>query len=276
MWNMHGYPFLDSVNVAIANRTIPVRVSGSGLPILLLHGYPLDSRMWDRVVPILSLEHLCIAPDLRGFGRSVEETKSFSIETLAKDCIQLLDAMQVRQRVVVCGLSMGGYVAMQIAQRVPERLRALVLTNTRANADDLAAAVARRSVASSALTQGVEKAVLPMLGKLLSQRTTVDQPEVVDLVRTMMLETRASTIAWAQLAMASREDFRHRMQDWTIPAVCIAGAEDSITPPEVLQRMAEVIPNAKFHIVANSAHLTPLDSPEEFANLVVESIPSRP
>ena len=270
---MHGYPYTDSVDIPLSSRKIPVRISGGGQPILLLHGYPLDGRLWNRVVPLLSGKQLCIVPDLRGFGRSAEETKSFSMAELAKDCIQLLDVLQIRHRILVCGLSMGGYVAMQIAQLYPERVSCLVLTNTRANADDLAGAAIRRSIAQDALTQGVAKTVLPMLGKLLSIQTMANEPEVVGLVRDMMLETRASTIAWAQIAMAGREDFRLKMRDWKMPTVCIAGAEDAITPPDVLAQMANVIPNSIFHAVANSSHLTPLECPEEFAKIVVESIP---
>ena len=266
---MHGYPFKDIVQVVVSNRKIPVRISGRGAPLILLHGYPLDSRLWEGVVPLLSSDFLCIAPDLRGFGGCVEETKSFSMADLAKDCILLLDAMQVRQPITLCGLSMGGYVAMEVAQRYPERLARLILTNTRANADDLAGMATRRSVAGAALTEGVSKAVLPMLEKLLSQKTMQEQPNVVGLVRSMLLETRASTVAWAQLAMADREDFTSKLAGWEIPVDCIAGAEDRITPPNVLERMSKGLSKSKYHLIENSAHLTPLECPQEFAKIIL-------
>ena len=265
---MHGYPFKDIVQVALGDRKIPVRIAGRGVPLMLLHGYPLDSRLWDRVVPLLSKEFLCIAPDLRGFGCSAEESKSFLMANLALDCIEILDAMQIRQPIALCGLSMGGYVAMEVAQRYPERLARLILTNTRANADDSAGMAARRTAAAMALTEGVPQVVLPMLSKLLSQHTIANQPEVVELVRSMMLETKASTIAWAQLGMAAREDFQRRMRDWTMPVECVAGAEDPITPPAVLEQMSRELPNAHFHCVENSSHLTPLECPQEFARII--------
>ncbi len=265
---MHGYPFVDSINVSVSNRTIPIRLSGSGVPLLLLHGYPLDSRLWDRLVPLLATDHLCIAPDLRGFGRSVEERMSFSIADLADDCCELLDGLQIRRSVVVCGLSMGGYVAMKLAELHATRVASLILTNTRANADDASGASNRRASASLALSHGVAKAVLPMSDKLLSVQTCSNQPKVVELVRTMMLETRASTIAWAQLAMADREDFRVKLRAWQMPVVCVAGAEDTIAPPGVMAEMSAGIPNSELNIVPNSAHLTPLECPEEFAQIV--------
>lgn len=265
---MHGYPFKDIVQVALGDRKIPVRIAGRGVPLMLLHGYPLDSRLWDRVVPLLCTEFLCIAPDLRGFGCSDEEPKSFSMANLAEDCTKILDALQIRQSIALCGLSMGGYVAMEFAQRYPERLARLIFTNTRANADDSAGMAMRRSAAGMALTEGVPQVVLPMLSKLLSRHTIASQPEVVELVRSMMLETRASTIAWAQLGMAARVDFQRKVREWTMPVVCIAGAEDPITPPDVLEQMARELPNAQFHCVENSAHLTPLECPQEFAKII--------
>lgn len=265
---MHGYPFKDIIQVEVGDRKIPVRIAGRGEPLMLLHGYPLNSRLWDRVVPLLYTQFLCIAPDLRGFGCSAEEPKSFSMSNLADDCIKILDALQIRQSIALCGLSMGGYVAMEVAQRYPERLARLILTNTRANADDLAGMATRRSAAARALTEGVPKVVLPMLSKLLCQHTIANQLEVVELVRSMMLETRASTIAWAQLGMASRADFQYKMRDWTMPVVCIAGAEDPITPPEVLEQISRALPNAQFHSVENSSHLTPLECPQEFAKII--------
>jgi len=270
---MHGYPYKDIVQVAVSNRKIPVRIAGRGTPLMLLHGYPLDGRLWDRVIPLLSSEYLCIAPDLRGFGRSHEEPKSFSIANLADDCISVLDSMQVRQPIALCGLSMGGYVAMEMAERYRERLARLIFTNTRANADDSSEMATRRSVAGLALAEGVSKAVLPMLVKLLSRQTISDQPDVVELVRCMMLETRASTVAWAQLAMAGRQDFRLKLREWKMPVVCIAGAEDPITPPDVLEKMSYGLSNSKFYVVANSSHLTPLECPHEFAKIMMESQP---
>lgn len=122
--------------------------------------------------------------------------------------------------------------------------------------------------ASLALSQGVAKVVLPMSDKLLSLQTLSNQPKVVELVRTMMLETRASTIAWAQLAMAYREDFRVKMRSWQMRVVCVAGSEDMIAPVEVMAEMSRGIPDSEMIVVPNSAHLTPLECPEEFAQIL--------
>jgi len=265
---MHGFPVVDRIKLSIPGRDVSVQVAGNGVPILLLHGYPLDSRMWDRLVPLLAKDYLCIAPDLRGFGKNAEETKSFSIVDLADDCAKVLDALQIRRPCIVCGLSMGGYVAMQFVERHLERVASVILTNTRCNADDAAGASSRRSVATSALRNGVFETVAPMFEKLLSEATLRTQPSVVETVRSMMFETKASTIAWSQLAMAHREDFGSKMKSWNLPVTCVGGAMDPICPPGAIEQMVQAIPHSKMVIVNDSAHLTPLERPDEFAAII--------
>jgi len=267
---MEATPFDTRTSVSIQDRTIPVRIAGRGRPILLLHGFPLDNRMWDQLIPLLSSKLLCIAPDLRGFGQSAEERLSFSIADLADDCARLLNQLQVRQPCIICGLSMGGYVAMEFVERHPAQVARVILTNTRCNADDPLGIASRLAMGSKAIRDGVEPASSPMFAKLLSSETISQQPKLADLVRTMMQETKASTVAWAQLAMANRTDFFGKMRSWNLPADCIGGSEDSICPPETIQRMHATIPDSQMHIIHGSAHLTPLECPNAFADIVTQ------
>jgi len=251
----------------LTHRTIPFSTCGLGQPLLLLHGYPLDNRLWSSVMPLLAGSFFCIAPDFRGFGESSEETKSFSIADLADDCDSLLQGLGIRNQVFVCGLSMGGYVAMELIERHPALCSMAILTNTRCNSDEPAAALHRRSVANIALRDGAAEAVLPMLPKLLSQDTFTNSPVTVGVVKEMMTSTKASTIAWAQLAMTHRADFSSRMKSWTIPVVCIGGRDDTICPPTSLEQMSMAIPKATTFLVDNTAHLTPLEAPRTFASI---------
>jgi 3-oxoadipate enol-lactonase len=277
---MHGHPYSEQISIPIfrspnsvdslsppTRRRIHIRIAGVGKPLLLLHGYPLDSRLWDRVIPLLADDFLCIAPDLRGFGNSAEETQSFTMSDLANDCNQLLDALQIRRSVTVCGLSMGGYVAMEFVNRYPERVANVILTNTRANADDTSAQRVRRGVAMKAIQAGAASVVLPMLSKLLCDQARQDQ-ELVSLVERMMLETRPSTIAWAQLAMSHRGEFRTVMTDWEVPVCCIGGEQDTIAPVDVVTHMSKLARRSELHLVSSSSHLTPLEQPEQFARIV--------
>ena len=269
---MNGFPFSDKTQVTIGNRLIPVRMAGSGRPILFLHGYPLDHRMWEPVLALLAQDFLCVAPDLRGFGRAAEESKSFSICDLADDCAQLIAALQIRRPAIVCGLSMGGYVAMECVHRYPQLVSHLVLANTRCNAENADGAAARRQVANTALRDGVAIVVTPMLEKLVC-RSTIDQRKAVgDSVNVMMMQIRASTIAWAQLAMSHREEFTERMKSWKVPTLCIGGDSDPITPKSVIEYMSSIIPNARLKIIEEASHLTPLEQPLEFANAIREFV----
>lgn len=251
-------------------RRAPVRISGSGQPLLLLHGYPLDSRMWVPLMERLSPRFLCIAPDLRGFGESPEERLGYELDDLAFDARRVIEAIAPNSQLNLCGLSMGGYVAMRYMSAFGESVDRVILTNTRANADDAATQKVRRETAADALKHGAEQTVAPMLTKLLSQRTVESNPSAVDLLKQMMFSSKASSIAWAQLAMANRPDSLLELASWNCPTLCIAGADDPITPPEALQAIANRIPGASIRIDPNSAHMTPLESPDWFASQVLD------
>ncbi|MFN9640320.1 MAG: alpha/beta fold hydrolase [Pirellula sp.] len=266
MSSNHGFPFQDQVTVDLGKRQIPLKIAGTGNPILFLHGFPLNASMWETTIELLADDFLCLAPNLRGFGNAPEERKSFSLGDLARDCRDLLAAKAVRQPVVVCGLSMGGYVAMQFANDFPDLVSQLVLSNTRANADDEAGVQSRLKMASNALTLGTERAAGEMLQKLVCKFTHENNPNVVTCVRQMLLSTHPSTVAWAQLTMCKRPSFFETMEDWRFPTLCVAGTDDFITPPSVLERMQLEIPGSRYAEIANSAHLTPMEQPEVFAS----------
>lgn len=270
-----GLPNFDLTEISITDRsgkkrTIPTRIAGSGQPIVFLHGYPLDGRMWEPVMARLSDKFRCIAPDLRGFGASAEEAMSFSIDDLAGDVYGLIRALGVPNKIAICGLSMGGYVAMRFAELYPESLGRLLLTNTRGNADDEKGKLVRIESAQKALSGQAQQVVAPMLEKLLAEKTRKLESELVALVLDMMNHTKPSTIAWAQLAMAARPDSLAGMSHWAYPTICVAGTHDLITPPDAVRAIANQIQNAVVHEDSNSAHMTPLESPDWFAKKVAE------
>ncbi len=244
---------------------IHLRCAGSGKPILFLHGFPLDSRMWLPLIDPLSSEFLCLAPDFRGFGENPEERFSFTLEDLANDCIRILDARAIRQPVAICGLSMGGYVAMQAVSNWPERFSHVILTNTRAEADSLETRKRRIELANRVFCSDVPSVAAPMLSNLLAKPAFPENMPIVELVQQMMNETKTSTFAWSQLAMAERRDSRLPMSRWTQPVLCIAGEEDPITPPEVVRAMSQHATQTTMVTIPGTAHLSPLEAPDRFA-----------
>lgn len=264
--------FDDRIRVKLRDRSVFTRIAGVGRPLLLLHGYPLDHRLWDATIPLLSQEYLCIAPDFRGFGNNAEEPYSFSLQDLARDCWELADCLQVRQPLLVCGLSMGGYVAMEFVDQLPERICGVILTNTRCNADDVNGQAARREIASRALREGVSSVVSSMLNKLFHASAQNRIPVAVKLVQQMMTDTPASTIAWAQLAMANRRDFTDLLSSWDMPVACVGGISDTICPPEIIDQMHRRLKHSQKYLLAESAHLTPLELPRAFAETVQQFV----
>ncbi len=266
--SIHGAPFFDRVVVDIGSRRVPSLLAGSGAPLLLLHGYPLDATMWLPAMAHLAQHFLCIAPDLRGFGDAAEERFSFTLNDLAADCLKLLDRLTIGQPIILCGLSMGGYIAMEFMEHFGDRARAAILTNTKGTVDEPAARANRIAVAARVLIDGTEQTVAPMLSKLIGRTGMDSNPAMVQCVRDMMVRTRPSTVAWAQLAMAQRSDSLSRMLGWSQPVLCISGDEDQLTPPNETARMARQLANGTVATIERAGHLSPIEQPQTFARIV--------
>lgn len=234
---------------------------GSGPPVLLVHGFPLDHTMWRGQIDALSRHHRVIAPDLRGFGRSGVAPGTAGMEQFADDLAALLDALGVTQPVTFCGLSMGGYIAWQFQRKYAARLRALVLCDTKAAADSPEAARARGQTAAKVLAEGSAVLVDAMLPKLIGKATAERAPEVVDALRQMILSAPPEGVAAALRGMAQRPDVTADLPNIRTPALVIVGAEDAISPPAEMRAIAAALPDAEFVEVAGTGHMAPLEDP---------------
>lgn len=242
--------------------------------LVLVHGYPLDRRMWRVQTDFFQISHRVVSIDLPGFGESRLADASgrafeFSMASLADACAECLDQAGVSEPVVFCGLSMGGYVGLEFWRRHPSRLQALILSNTRVGADSPAASANRRLVAERVIQDGTEAVVLPMLEKLLCDQTRLNAPEVVEELKRMMLSVKPETIHAAQTAMSLRSDFESRLSEIGIPCLVVAGESDVIVPATEMQSFANRMPNANFVVVPQSGHLSPMENPTAF-NVAVE------
>ncbi len=165
---------------------------GPGPVVVLLHGFPMDHTIWNPQRASIGSTYRLIAPDLRGHGASAAPEGIYSMEDMAGDVHELLDALGIREPIVLGGLSMGGYVAQAFAAQYPDRLRGLVLINTRAGADSEEAARNREETAAKVeASEDVEPVVESMIPKLLSPSTLQHKPKLVDHVRSMMSRTPA-------------------------------------------------------------------------------------
>jgi pimeloyl-ACP methyl ester carboxylesterase len=239
---------------------------GDGLPVLLVHGFPLDHTMWESQVEALSKRARVIAPDLRGFGSSplckADTERGISMEQYADDLVELLDVIGVSERALLVGFSMGGYVAWQFARKYGDRLRALVPCDTRSAADTDEARAGRIKMADNVSAWGAARVAEMMGPKLTAKSTAETKPEVVAAVRNIVERTAPAAIAAAQRGMAARPDMTQLLSTIKAPALVIVGAEDAISPPQEMEAIAKAIPSAEFVIIPDAGHMSPMENPE--------------
>lgn len=233
---------------------------GSGPVLLLVHGYPLDHTMWRQQLNAFP-GWRTLAPDLRGFGRSTAPDIGYSMAAYADDLVALLDALGVGQAVLVA-LSMGGYVAFETLRRHRERIRALVLADTRAQPDTPEGRQARDASMLTVRERGAAAIADAMLPRLVGQAASAGLREEL---RTMMAAAPVAGIAGALAAMRDRPDSRPLLPTLAdLPTLVVVGAEDALTPPPDSELMARGIPGARFVVLTGAAHLTPMERPEAF------------
>ena len=245
---------------------------GRGEAFVLLHGFPFDRSMWREQVEVLSADFRVIAPDLRGLGETpLGGVAAATMGEMAEDVAALLDALNV-ERAVLGGLSMGGYVAFEFVRRFPGRVRALVLADTRPQADDDAGRRTREENARKVLREGMRPLVDSMLPKLLSASTREREAGVVERVSAMMLAVRPEGAAAALRGMAERRDQTELLSLIDVPTLVVVGAEDAITPPSDAEAMAAKIEGARLVRVEGAAHLSNVERPEEFNRALADFV----
>jgi pimeloyl-ACP methyl ester carboxylesterase len=260
--------------IAVRGLELNVFDEGAGVPLLFVHGFPLDHTMWSAQLAAFAPRRRVIAPDLRGFGASQAQGETVTMEDFADDLEALLDGLQIHEPVAFCGLSMGGYIAFPFVRKYAARLRSLVLCDTRAAADSSEAAANRLKVAEQVLAEGAEVVANAMTPKLFSKRTASEQPETVAAMRRVMAATKPAAIAAAQRGMAARADSTALLPTIRVPTLVVVGAEDAIAPVDEMRGMAAAIPGAEFVIVPDAGHMAPLENPAAF-NAALEKFLAR-
>jgi 3-oxoadipate enol-lactonase len=244
-------------------------------PVLVLaHGFPLDHAMWNGQIETLSARYRVIAPDLRGFGQSGVSEGTATMEQLADDLAGLLDYSAVREPVVLCGLSMGGYIALAFWRKYAKRLRGLILCDTRAAKDAPETAAARLALAQRVTSEGTHGLADTMIPKLFAPITLQQQPHLIETLRQVIARTDPRGIAAASRGMAQRSDFTAELHNITCPAAVIVGRHDAVTPVAEMQQMAATITNAQFTVIENAGHMSPLEQPEA-VNAAIETFLQR-
>ncbi|MGW2396738.1 alpha/beta fold hydrolase [Kitasatospora sp. NPDC001664] len=243
--------------------TLPAHgTHGVGTPLVLLHAFPLSARMWQAQLAPLADVATLITPDQRGFGATPVGDAPPSLDTVADDLVELLDELGLEQA-VFGGLSMGGYVAMALARRHPERIAGLLLADTKATVDTPAAKANRERIAGAVLARDSVA--------LLAEEKIEDgllgpgaDPELTSHVREMIAAASPAGVAWAQRAMAARPESLAALRALDVPAVVVVGEHDALTPLAEARLIAEALPGAELTVIPGVGHLSSLEAPESF------------
>jgi len=241
---------------------------GHGLPLLFIHGYPLSRKIWQSQAGGLSNIATILSLDLRGHGESFPFDPPYSMDLLAEDCKRFLDGIGTQGPLVVCGLSMGGYVTFALYRKYPHFFRGMILTSTRAAADSSEGKTNRDVSIKTVLDQGVPKIVDGMLPKVASPLTYSAKPGLVDSIRNIMLQTSVKGVVGALQGMRDRPDSSALLPTITCPTLVIHGADDQIIPLREAELMQSQIPGSHLVTIPQAGHLANMEQPELFNHAV--------
>ena len=248
---------INQYNMAFEDR-------GRGTPLLFIHGYPLNKRLWNPQLEGLSSSARVIAPDLRGHGESQAVPGTYSMDLLADDCAALLDTLKIKGPVVVCGLSMGGYVSFAFFRRHPDRVAGIILAATRALPDSPEGKVKRDQAANLAREKGIKPVVESLLPKMFSLQNYKNRPELIEQVREIMMNTSLEGITGDLMGMKERPDSSPFLSEIDKPTLILYGAGDQIVSMSEIENMRSEISGAKVRILPEAGHLLNLEDPEWF------------
>lgn len=240
------------------------RKDGDGLPLVLLHGFPLDHRMWDAVADALPAGRAVHAVDLPGTPGNADDLPEPGLEVSADLVAEVLRAAGV-ESAVIAGLSMGGYVALALVERHPELVAGLALVDTKSTADAPEAHANRLRIADEAETTGTVDPVRPMAGSLLGETTRAARPELADEIAAWIDQQEPAGIAWSQRAMAARPDRSDVLRAFRGPVAVVVGDEDTVTPVEAAEHLVATADGARLVVVPQAGHLSAVEQPAAVA-----------
>jgi 3-oxoadipate enol-lactonase len=230
--------------------------------LVLLHAFPLNARMWERQLSLANEGWRVLVPQLRGFDGGVEPPAR-SIDDYAGDVIDLLDSVHVDEA-VVGGLSMGGYIAFAVLRHAARYVHALVLADTKSQADSPEAVEGRKRLLRTVRDKGAAAVADEMIPKLLGETTRRERPDVVERVRQLVLSNSTDAIAGAIGALMTRPDSTPLLATVHVPTLILVGDEDTVTPAENAEQMHRAIAGSELVRIAGAGHLANLEQPELF------------
>jgi 3-oxoadipate enol-lactonase len=256
-------------NIKITVNNISVSYTDEGpnnAPVIIfIHGFPFHKEMWNMQLEALSENFRVIAYDVRGHGNSYSGTDDFSIELFVKDLISLMNTLEIAKS-SLCGLSMGGYIALKAIENHPYRFDSLILCDTSCKADSPEAKDKRMKTIEIILENGVGKFADDSIKNFFAQESFLTKKEVIAEVREIMINSSEKSIIKTLIALSGRLETCSTLWKIKVPVLILVGDEDKITPPEAAQFMHAEINGSVLSVIKNAGHLSNLENPDQFNN----------
>jgi 3-oxoadipate enol-lactonase len=235
-----------------------------GAPVIIfIHGFPFNKSMWNSQIKALNYYCRVISYDIRGFGNSESGNEEFTIDLFAKDLICLMDTLKI-EKSFLCGLSMGGYIALNAVKNYPDRFNALILSDTSCKSDTPEAKIKRRNSIDNIRKNGVGDYADETIKNLFAVESFTEKKEEIAMAREMIMQTSEASLCSTLLALSNRKETCRSLNSIKVPVLIIAGNEDKVTPPSLAQYMHEKIKDSSLKIIEHAGHLSNLEKAEEF------------
>ena len=235
--------------------------------IIFIHGFPYDYSMWENQINFLKEKYFCVAYDVRGLGESYVGDGQYTMEAYVNDLFSIINELKLK-RPILCGLSMGGYIALRSVERSMEIFKGLILCDAKSEADDDAAKLKRAASINQINTEGLIKFVDQFVTNCFAEETPKEQEKM--FLTTLFKAHKHDPIGvkGAIIAIMSRTDTTSFLHKINIPTLVLCGSFDKLTPPTVMRAMSEKIPGSEFAIIPQAGHMTPLENPECVNDLI--------
>ncbi len=236
-------------------------------PVVFVHGFPYDHTMWENQIEFLKKDYYCVAYDVRGLGKSFVGDGQYTLEFFVDDLLTVISVLKLNNP-VLCGLSMGGYIALRAVERHHDLFKAVILMDTRPEADDNTGKLKRASAINQINVEGLKKFADAFVTNCFADETPQNQKEMFLSTLSKSYKHDPIGVKGCIIAIMSRTDTTASLHNIKIPALVICGSFDRLTPPPVMRAMSEKIPGAEFAVVPGAGHMSPLENPENVNDLI--------
>jgi 3-oxoadipate enol-lactonase len=261
---------MSDKTIAVSNFHMSYQELGEGnIPVVFLHGFPFDKSMWAEQLEFLKSSYRVIALDIRGYGKSIDEESEFSIEMFGDDLISFMDALYI-EKAIICGLSMGGYIALNAHQRYPERFEALVLCDTQCIADPAEIKEKRLNAILDIEADGIEKFNESLIQNLFHKESLTNKKSVVKNLSIVVNSNSPQVISQGLIALANRSETCSSLSSVNIPTLIICGREDTLTPLSESEKMYKSIKGSTLRVIDDAGHVSNLEQPKVFNQYLKE------